>query len=151
MINRVITDRISSRLFKGKAIIVFGARPTGKSTMVETFFTDKDHLYLNGDNADVREMHTNTTAARLKVIMGNKIILFLDEAQRIVNITSTSKLFTDKLKNVQVIATSSSAFELLNQVNELLTGKKYKYMLYPLSFSEMVEHHGLVKEKRMIE
>jgi len=54
------------------------------------------------------------------------------------------------MKNIQVIATGSSAFELSNQVNEPLTGRKYEFMLYPVSFGEMVQHHGLLTEKRLI-
>jgi uncharacterized protein len=111
----------------------------------------KEHLYLNGDDADTREVLTNTTAAKLKAIMGSKTILFLDEAQRIPNVGLTLKLFTDQIKNVQVIATRSSAFELSSQVYEPLTGRKYEFMLYPLSFAEMVQHHGLIQEKRLIE
>ena len=78
-------------------------------------------------------------------------MVFIDEAQRVPNIGLTLKLFTDQLKEVQVIATGSSAFELSSQVNEPLTGRKYEYMLFPLSFDEMVQHHGLLTEKRLIE
>jgi len=80
-------------------------------------------LYLNVDDADVRENLTNTTTDRLKSIIGNKKIVFLDEAQRISNVGLTLKLITDQLKGVQVIATGSSAFELSSQVNESLTGR----------------------------
>ncbi|OYY02507.1 MAG: ATPase, partial [Sphingobacteriia bacterium 35-40-5] len=75
----------------------------------------------------------------------------IDEAQRIQNIGLTLKLFTDQIKEVQILATGSSAFELSNQVNEPLTGRKYEFMLYPLSFSEMVAYHGLIQEKRLID
>jgi len=151
MIVRTLQAEVEKRLFKGKAILLFGPRQSGKSTLVETLLGDKDHLYLNGDDADVREILTNTTATNLKTIVGNKTILFIDEAQRIPNIGLTLKLFTDQIKNVQVIATGSSAFELSSQVNEPLTGRKYEFMLYPLSFAEMVNYNGLVKEKRLIE
>jgi predicted AAA+ superfamily ATPase len=50
-----------------------------------------------------------------------------------------------------VIATGSSAFELSSQVNEPLTGRKYEFMLYPLSFAEMVAEHGLLEEKHLLE
>ena len=151
MIQRILQDTIQKRLFKGKAILLFGPRQSGKSTLVEVILKDKEHLYLNGDDADVREILTNTTATKLKAIAGNKKIVFIDEAQRIPNIGLTLKLFTDQLKDVQVIAAGSSAFELSNQVNEPLTGRKYEFMLYPLSFAEMVTHHGLVQEKRLID
>ena len=151
MIRRTLQHTIESRLFKGKAILLFGPRQSGKSTLIEKILSDKDHLYLNGDDADVREILTNTTAAKLKNVIGQKKILFIDEAQRIPNIGLTLKLFTDQIKDVQVIATGSSAFELSSQVNEPLTGRKYEFMLYPLSFEELVQHHGLVGERRLIE
>lgn len=151
MINRLLQTTIEQRLFKGKAILIFGPRQAGKSTLVEAILAGKEHLYLNGDDADVREMLTHTTAARLKAIMGRHTILFIDEAQRIPDIGLIIKLFTDQLKTIQVIATGSSAFELQSQVNEPLTGRKYEYLLLPLSFEEMALQNGLIDEKRLIE
>jgi predicted AAA+ superfamily ATPase len=151
MIKRILYPAIKSRLFKGKALLLFGPRQTGKSTLIEEILDGENHLYLNGDDADVRDSLSNTSAAKLKLIVGNKKIVFIDEAQRITNIGLTLKLFTDQIKEVQVIATGSSAFELSSQVNEPLTGRKYEFMLYPLCFAEMVEYHGLIQEKRLLE
>jgi predicted AAA+ superfamily ATPase len=106
---------------------------------------------LNGDEADVRELLSNTTSTRLRSIIGAHKIIFIDEAQRIENIGITLKLIIDQIQDVQVIATGSSSLELRNIINEPLTGRKYEYHLYPLSFSELVEHHGLLEEKRLIE
>lgn len=153
MINRTIQKSIENRLFKGKAILLFGPRQTGKSTLINNMlrnYSDKC-LFLNGDESDVRELLTNTNSTQLRSLSGNNQIVFIDEAQRIVNIGITLKLFTDQLKNIQVIATGSSAFELSSQVNEPLTGRKYEFMLFPLSFGEMVQHHGLLEEKRLLE
>src|SRR5882757_6577490 len=151
MIVRALQSTIEKKLFKGKAIIVFGPRQCGKSTLVEAILANTDYLYLNGDEADVRETLSNTTSTKLKAIIGNRKVIFIDEAQRIPNIGLTLKLITDQIKDVQVIATGSSAFELSSQVNEPLTGRKYEQMLYPLSFQEMVSQHGLLTEKRLIE
>lgn len=151
MIHRTLKDAIKKDLFKGKVLLLFGPRQAGKSTLIQEVLKDMEYLYLNGDDADVREMLTNTTATKLKMVAGNKKIVFIDEAQRIINIGLTLKLFTDQLKDIQVIATGSSAFELSSQVNEPLTGRKYEYMLYPLSFAEMVAHHGLLQEKRLLD
>jgi predicted AAA+ superfamily ATPase len=106
---------------------------------------------LNGDDADVREALTFTTATKLRAVIGKKEILLVDEAQRIENKGLTLKLISVQIKNVQVMATGSSSFELSGKVNEPLTGRKYEFMLYPLSFGEMVNHHGLLEEKRLIE
>ena len=150
MINRIQLSAIEDRFFKGKAILVFGPRQCGKSTMVEMLLGNKEFLYLNGDDADARNVLTNTSLARLKNLIGNHSILFIDEAQRIADIGLTLKLIVDHFKNVQVIATGSSAFELANRLNEPLTGRKFEFLLYPLSFEEMVKHHGLLAEKGLI-
>lgn len=134
-----------------KAILIFDPRQSYKSTLVEALLKGKDYLYMNGDEADVRELLFNTTSTKSHALIGNKKIEFIDEAQRIANIGLTLKLITDQIKDVQVIATGSSAFELSSQVNESLTGPKYEFMLYPVSFSEMVNYHGLLTEKRLIE
>ena len=151
MIKRTLLTDIQNRLFQGKAILLFGPRQCGKSTLVEQMLSNKEHLYLNGDDADVREILTNTSAAKLRVRVGHHKIVFIDEAQRVPNIGLTLKLFTDQLKDVQVIATGSSAFELSSKVNEPLTGRKFEFMLYPLCFAEMVAHHGLIQENRLLE
>lgn len=153
MIKRVLEKQIERYFFKGKALILFGPRQSGKTTLMETLLEKyrKDVLTLNGDEADVRESLSNTTSTRIKAIIGNHKIVFIDEAQRIPNIGLTLKLFTDQLKDVQVIATGSSAFELAYKTNEPLTGRKFEFRLFPLSFGEMVKHHGLLTEKRLLE
>ena len=153
MISRTLQKSLKNRLFKGKALLIFGARQTGKSTLAETFLEsqDKEWMVLNGDEADVRELLFNTTSTKLKAFFGQNKIVLIDEAQRIKNIGLTLKLITDQIKNIQVIATGSSAFELSSEVNEPQTGRKYEFMLYPLSFEEMVNHHGLLAEKRLLE
>ena len=152
MINRELQRDLESRLFCGKALILFGPRQVGKTTLIDMLlYAREDVLFLNGDEPDVRELLTNATSTHLRAVVGSHRIVFIDEAQRIENIGLTLKLFTDQIKNVQIIATGSSAFELASHVSEPLTGRKFEYHLYPISFGEMVEHHGLLEEQRMLE
>ena len=116
MINRTVQKAIEKRMFGGKAILLFGPRQAGKSTLIESILKNKEHLYINGDELDGREELTNTTATKLKLLVGNKKIVFIEEAQRIPNIGLTLKLFTDQIKGVQVIATGSTAFEFASCV-----------------------------------
>jgi predicted AAA+ superfamily ATPase len=150
MIKRQIQNQIEEKLFKGKAILVFGPRQVGKSTLIKTILAGQDHIYFTGDDSNDRQMLTDTSLSSLKLIIGNKNIVLIDEAQRINTIGLTIKLIIDHLKDVQVIATGSSAFELANKLNEPLTGRKYEFKLYPISFQEMVSHHGLLAEKRLV-
>ncbi len=153
MIRRLLESSIRDDLFKGKAILLFGPRQTGKSTLIEWLLkeTGKPWVYLNGDEATTREALMNPTSAGLRTIIGDHRLVFIGEAQRIPEAGLTIKLFTDQIRDVQVIATGSSAFELSNKVNEPLTGRKFEHFLFPLSFKEMVQHHGLLIEKGVLE
>ena len=108
-------------------------------------------LLLNADEPDIRERLSNATSTQLKQLVGKNKIVIIDEAQRIVNIGITLKLFTDKLKDIQVIATGSSALELANDINEPLTGRKFEYKMFPISLSELITANGQLEEARMLE
>lgn len=153
MIRRGIEKQIKEDVFQGKAILLFGPRQVGKTTAVEAILQQMNvsFLHLNGDEADVREALQSTTSTQLRRLFGENKIVFIDEAQRIDGIGITLKLITDSMKDVQVIATGSSAFDLASGTQESLTGRKYEHFMYPLSFGEMVEHHGLLEEKRLLD
>lgn len=123
----------------------------GKTTMLKKMLQGReDVLWLNGDEQDVRNLFEGVSSTRLKAIIGNKKVVVIDEAQRIVDIGLGIKLITDNVQDVQVIATGSSSFDLSNKVREPLTGRKFEYQMFPLSFAELVGHHGLLEEKRML-
>ena len=149
-IPRNIEPDIKSRLFSGKAIILYGPRQSGKTTLIKHLCSEfsNDVLWLNSDSLDIREQLESITAAKWKSMIGKKRIVVIDEAQRINEIGIAIKILTDEVAEVQVIASGSSSFDLANKTQEPLTGRKYEYTLLPLSFDEMCKFHGLVEEKR---
>lgn len=153
MILRQLKHIIENYLFKGKTIIIYGARQTGKTTLVEQILESyrEDTLFLNGDDADVRKMLADLNATKLIPIIGKSKIVVLDEAQRVPETGLILKIIHDNFKDIQLIATGSSSFELANNISEPLTGRKFEFTLYALSFAEMVEHHGFLTEKRLLE
>lgn len=153
MIVRKQMDYALARLFKGKAFIVFGPRQSGKTTFVEQMLkkVDKKTLYLNGDDADVRESLSKPNATQIAQLLGDYEILFIDEAQRIGDIGLFIKIIVDRFKTVQVIATGSSAFELSGKINEPLTGRKYEMVLLPFSYAELVHETDFITEERSLE
>lgn len=153
MIQRSIATLLSDSLFKQKAVLLFGPRQVGKTTLVQTIArqTGIPFQWFSGDEPDVRQALSNITSTRLRSLFGAEKLIVIDEAQRIENIGLTLKLATDNFPNVQIIATGSSAFELANQINEPLTGRKFEFHLYPFSFGELSQHNGLVAEKRLLE
>jgi len=151
MINRILSPEIEKRMFGGKAIILMGARQTGKTTLLKNSVGKEDHvLWMNADEPDIISLFEEVTSTRLKSIFSGKKIVVIDEAQRIPDIGLKMKLITDTMPETQLIATGSSSFELANSVNEPLTGRKWEYQLFPLSFGEMAAHHGLLEETRLM-
>ena len=151
-IQRAIVSSIEKDFFKGKVIVLLGARQVGKSTLIGMLPSCKNEqvLWLDGENADVHQLLDKPNSERLKQLAGNHKIIVIDEAQKIANIGSVLKLFADYSKSIQVVATGSSAFELRNTLNEPLTGRKYEYTLFPVSFMEMVQHTNLLQEIRQV-
>lgn len=151
-IARQIEKSIEKDFFKGKVIVLLGARQVGKSTLIKMLPSCKgnDVLWLDGENADVHLLLKDPNSERLKQITANNKVVVIDEAQKIENIGTILKLFADYNKNVQVIANGLSAFELRNILNEPLTGRKYEFKLFPLSFTEMVKHTNLLQEIRQL-
>jgi predicted AAA+ superfamily ATPase len=151
MIERQLSDIISQKLFAGKAIILMGPRQVGKTTILRELFGNRqDTIWLNGDESDIQKLFEDISSTRLNAFLADKKIVVIDEAQRIENIGMKLKLITDQLQHIQLIATGSSAFDLAISINEPLTGRKWEYKMLPVSFVEMVKHHGLIEEKRML-
>jgi len=151
MIKRILEQRIRDRLFTGKAIILMGPRQTGKTTLLNTIFGNEPGVqWLNGDDPETRLLLEEVTTLKWKRMLGESKVLVLDEAQRIADIGLKLKLITDQIPEVQVVASGSSAFELANRINEPLTGRKWAYHLFPLSYAEMEAHHGFIEENRRI-
>lgn len=152
MIRRILESQISGELFRGKAIILMGPRQTGKTTLIRSLSdsTNQPVKWLNGDESDVRDLFREPTSNGLKLMAGDARILVIDEAQRIRNIGIAIKLLVDNYPELQVIATGSSSFELANEINEPLTGRKFEHFLFPLSFTELRNHLGMMEEKRLL-
>ena len=149
-VSRMLETTLEQDFFKGKIIVLLGARQVGKSTLIRMLPSCSRYktLWLDAENADVPPLFRDINAERLGQLTAGYRVVVIDEAQKIDQIGSVLKLFADYHKQIQVIASGSSAFELRNRLNEPLTGRRYDYTLFPLSFSEMVEHHGLLQEMR---
>lgn len=149
---REVVDSIKKDFFSGKILIVTGARQVGKTTLVNHLLHKRvDVLRLSGDDPADRAQLEGKSLSALQELVGDRRIVFIDEAQKVANIGETLKLLVDHYgKLVQIIATGSSSINLLTNTQEALTGRKYVYALFGISVRELlVDEEKLSLERRL--
>src|SRR5690606_28674574 len=155
MVQRDLYKSIISGCFKGKVILLIGARQVGKTTLLKEVLKDigEPSVWFNADEADVLNAFINaSTSTQLLQLIGakNKIVI-IDEAQQIPDIGKKLKLIYDTNPEIQLIATGSSAFDLQNNTAEPLTGRKKTFHLFPLSYKELASNTSAFEAKRLLE
>lgn len=152
IIIRQIQKDIEKALFKGKIVVLYGARQVGKTTLVKKIIEqhESDSLYLNCDEPDVRSALTDKTSTELLSFIGSRRLVVIDEAQRVKNIGLTLKLIADNFPKIQIIATGSSSFELSGKIAEPLTGRKIEFFLYPFSVEELTQVYSRLETNRLL-
>lgn len=152
IISRTIQPYIEQSLFQNKAVIIYGPRQVGKTTLAkqisEKFGTKS--IYLNCDEPDVRRHLTDKTSTELVHYIGDKKLVVIDEAQRVLNIGLTLKLLVDTAPGIQIVATGSSSFDLSNRIAEPLTGRAFEFHLYPFSVQELISARSILEFDRLL-
>jgi predicted AAA+ superfamily ATPase len=150
-VERILKNNLLEQFNQGKALVVIGPRQVGKSTLINEILKNKDFLFLDGDDFSVQQQLSEPNSSYIKRLIGDKKIVFIDEAQRIKNIGITSKIIIDQFKDVQLILSGSSAFELNNELNEPLTGRKWEYNMYPISYEELEKTIGFPEVSKQLD
>lgn len=151
MINRDLQTNLASKLNKGKVIVLIGPRQVGKTTLINKLLQRKKYLFLDGDDNTVSDTLANANTENLKGIIGNYKYVFIDEVQRIPNIGLKLKIMVDQIKDVQVIVSGSSAFDINNVTQESLTGRKFEFQMFPVSWNEFELNVGQMKAQQQLE
>ena len=117
---------LETLLKPGKVIVVYGARRTGKTTLVQRFLKGETEPYplVNGEDITIQSHLSNQSIEKLKTFVGKHRLLVVDEAQKIHNIGLNLKLIVDHIPGIRIIATGSSSFDLARRIGEPLTGRK---------------------------
>jgi predicted AAA+ superfamily ATPase len=145
MFQRIAQGEIEEWLNKGKVLVITGARQVGKTTMLQNMFDDADQkvLWLNADETRVRTRLSELDVAALGNVVGNYKTVIIDEVQRIQNAGLLLKILADNFKDVQFIATGSSALDISEQIFEPLTGRYLLFHLYPFTLAEIYKEESV--------
>lgn len=138
-IKRALESQIEKFLFKGKILIIYGARQVGKTTLVNALLEKHDSSagYYNCDLPEVRQVLESQNPILIKNYVGAKKLAVFDEAQQVREISRSLKILHDTFPQIQVISTGSSSFDLANKLSEPLTGRSLTFTLYPFSLGEL--------------
>lgn len=123
----------------GKALIIYGPRRVGKTTLLKNFLkrTCLKYKFDSGDNITTQHILSSQDFPKFFSYVEGYELLVLDEAQEIPNIGMGIKIIVDNIPDIKIIATGSSSFDLSHQIGEPLTGRKHTLTLYPIAQLEM--------------
>lgn len=156
MIPRLIEKQVIKCLTSLPVLtLILGARQVGKTVLVKHIQSQLEHtgkkvLFLNCDLEESLAAVDSTSLTVLAQLVKNTDYLFLDEAQRLTNAGLTLKILLDNFPNLKVLATGSSSFELKNHLSDALTGRYVDFVLYPLSFTEILATQDTHKAQALL-
>lgn len=154
-IKRYYLDRISSMLQPGRVLAIYGARRSGKTTLIEDFlktWTDGRYFLGTGEDRAVKEVLGSLDVNLIRSSFSGYSLVVIDEAQAMSNVGAGLKLLVDTLPEVKVIASGSSSFQLASGIGEPLTGRRRTATLYPIAAMELdAEFGGMALRQRLDE
>jgi len=140
---RTLLAKITEKLKNSnKIVILYGARQTGKTTLANEIFKNINSkiLKINADEKKYIDILSSRDFNKLDQLTSGYDYLFIDEAQRIPDIGINLKILHDRKRQLKILATGSSSFDLANKIREPLTGRTWTYNLFPISISELSFH-----------
>jgi len=138
-IQREIEKAIGNRT-PPKAVVLFGPRKSGKTTLLRSLTNQSSVRWFNGDfPEDVNALKLDSTGD-IKNVLSLADALVIDEAQRFPDIGMLLKRLVDvnvTLENpTQIFVGASASFDLAKGIQESAVGRLVKRHLWPISASE---------------
>ena len=153
LIQRNLLPQIETAVTPGKALILYGPRQVGKTTLVTQLVatTTLRYRFINADELVYREALASQSRQVLGDLLDDAQLLVIDEAQRVPGIGLNLKILVDSFPHAAVIATGSASFDLASQVAEPLTGRSLTFTLYPVSYGELRQTLGAFEARRQLD
>lgn len=141
MVKRMIKLNTSNSLF------LFGARGTGKSTLIREQFGGRSDVLWIDLLSDEDEENFRRHPGRLseQIASGQYRIVVIDEVQKNPKLLDIVHLEIEKKKQIQLILSGSSARKLKRGGADLLAGRAFTFNLFPLTHQELGETFDLTK------
>ena len=135
---------------KKESFFLFGARGTGKTTLIKGKFFDDFTIRLDllrSKSFNDYSLNTDLLRNQIEAFETVKKVI-IDEIQRIPNLLNDVHALIEDYPNIQFILTGSSARKLKRDGANLLAGRAQVHNLYPLTALELGESFNLDKTLR---
>ena len=148
IIERDLYAKIKPVINSPEVIIITGMRRVGKTTLLRYIMDNlasENKMFSDLENPSnqkyFEEENYDKIVDNLKFLgldLRKKTYVFIDEIQFVKNIPSVVKYLHDHYK-IKFFLSGSSSFYLKNLFSESLSGRKYIFELFPLSFREFMK------------
>ncbi len=143
-INRDLSPELLSET-PDRAVLIYGPRRIGKSTLLEHLVGEEPCRWFNGDLPETTEQLNFKSSGDVLNALLQAPNIVIDEAHKIPNIGNVVKILVDaneKLENPRrIFITSSSAF-YLTAIKESALGRVVSRQMWPFSLNEVASDIG---------
>ena len=134
------TQTIETCLAPRRALVIYGPRRIGKTTLLNSFLSrqsGKRIFSAVGDDIKIRTLFRSEDRDEILAFARPYEIVAIEEAQSVPNIGLGAKMIIDAFPGKTLILTGSSSFDLSRQVGEPLTGRHFTMTLLPIAQREI--------------
>ncbi|MFV8334863.1 ATP-binding protein [Flavobacterium sp. RSP29] len=153
-LKRALFQDFCKKVLPNKVLILLGARRVGKTELLKNYLQTiptGSYLQLNGEDINDANLLKERSAVNYKRLLLNIDVLIIDEAQTIPEIGLILKLIVDSIEGIKIIATSSSIFDLNNNLGEPLVGRKNTLYLFPIAQMEYSQYENYKQTTEKLE
>lgn len=133
------------KLPKKQSFFLFGARGTGKSTLLEEYFPPNENLWLDLLNPQLEDQFLRNPQELESIVLAmpeSHQHVVIDEIQKVPKLLDVVQSLMRKT-NKNFILTGSSARKLKYGGANLLAGRAFVYFLHPFSYLELGDRFNL--------
>jgi hypothetical protein len=147
----VVERNIALPSKKGKVVIFYGVRRSGKSYILYDIFRKNKEkaVYLDFEDERLSEFSINDFDKIKEVfyeakpeLIGKEIVMLLDEVQNVQGWEKYARRVTER-ENVQVFVTGSSSKIMPKEIQTALRGRSWSLEIMPFSFQETLAMHRI--------
>jgi len=146
MIKRFITNRLQQEISEPEVCILLGARQVGKTTLLKqleryTRSQGETTSFFDLEQPDILSLYNQKDAEIIHLLSHSGKVVFIDEFQYIKNASKILKAIVDAGIKVKIYCSGSSSLAIHQHMKESLAGRRVRYLVYPLSYSEIKATH----------